>query len=167
MPSVSSASDAVRAAVAVAASFGVKSAAPAVLSDGANVIVHLRPSPVVAKVASMTPLVRPDTAAWLQRELDIASFLARRGVPVGEPSPEIPATTHAGGGGVMSFWRYLGPGGAIPDEGTIGSMLRDLHDALRGYPGAVPALAPLRDVGMFLARPETHGKPADGRRPHP
>jgi hypothetical protein len=155
MPSVSSASDAVRAAVAVAASFGVKSAAPAVLSDGANVIVHLRPSPVVAKVASMTPLVRPDTAAWLQRELDIASFLARRGVPVGEPSPEIPATTHAGGGGVMSFWRYLGPGGAIPDEGTIGSMLRDLHGALRGYPGAVPALAPLRDVGMFLARPET------------
>jgi hypothetical protein len=154
MPSVSSASDAVRAAVAVAASFGVKSAAPAVLSDGANVIVHLRPSPVVAKVASMTPLVRPDTAAWLQRELDIASFLARRGVPVGEPSPEIPATTHAGGG-------------AIPDEGTIGSMLRDLHGALRGYPGAVPALAPLRDVGMFLARPETHGKPADGRRPHP
>jgi hypothetical protein len=155
MPSISSASDAVRAAVAVAASFGVKSAAPAVLADGANVIVHLSPSPVVAKVASITPLVRPDTAAWLQRELDVASFLARCGAPVGEPSPEIPATTHAGGGGVMSFWRYLGPGGAIPDEETIGSMLRDLHGALRGYSGAVPALAPLGDVGTFLARPET------------
>ena len=154
MPLTNSA-DAVRAVVAVAASFGVNCSAPAVLSDGANVIVHLSPAPVVAKVASVTTLVRPDPAAGLQRELDVASFLARHGAPVGEPSPEIPAATHTRGGSVMSFWRYLGPGGPVADEWTIGSMLRDLHGALRGYSGAVPALAPLGDVGTFLARPET------------
>ena len=45
---------------------------PVILADGANVIVHLSPSPVVAKVAASTPAVRPDPAAWLQRELDLS-----------------------------------------------------------------------------------------------
>ena len=39
----------------------------------------------------------------------------------------------------MSFWRYVdSPGDARPDEATIGSMLRDLHAALRSYPGQAP-----------------------------
>ena len=40
-----------------------------------------------------SPPPRPksvDTAAWLQRELDVVSFLAGAGIPVLEPSPEIP-----------------------------------------------------------------------------
>ena len=127
---------AVRAAINVAAGLGVTRAEPVVLADGANVIVHLPPSPVVAKVAASTTQVRPDTAAWLQRELDVASFLAREGIPVLEPSPEIPATTYRGDGHVMSFWRYLRSAtDARPSEATVGSMLRDLHAALRSYPG--------------------------------
>ncbi len=47
------------------------------------------------------------------------------------------------------------PGDALPDEATIGSMLRDLHAALRGYPGQAPVLAPLGDIPAFLARPHT------------
>lgn len=122
---------AVRAAVAAAARLGVACEDPAVLADGANVIVHLRPSPVVAKVAASTPAVRPDVAAWLQRELDVAVFLTRAGLPVAPPAPDLPATVQRGEGQVMSFWTYLGPsGGERPDEGTIGSMLRDLHAAL-------------------------------------
>ena len=141
------------AAVAVAAGFGVTSLEPVILSDGANVIVHLSPSPVVAKVAATTMLVRPDAAAWLQRELDVASFLARENAAVLAPSPEIPATTHTTGGHVMSFWPYLSSsGGALPDESAIGSMLRDLHAALRAYPGALGLLTPLGDIPGFLAR---------------
>ena len=34
-------------------------------------------------------------------------------------------------------------------------MLRDLHAALRGYPGPAPVLAPLGDIPAFLARPQT------------
>ena len=146
---------AAEAAVKVAASLGVRCTDPVVLADGANVIVHLSPAPVVAKVAASTTAVR-HPAAWLQRELDVTGFLAERGAPVMVPSPEVPATVHHGDGQVMSFWRYVASSGdALPDEVTTGSMLRDLHAALRGYPGQAPVLAPLGDIPAFLARPQT------------
>ncbi len=152
---------AAEAAVKVAASLGVRCTDPVILADGANVVVHLSPAPVVAKVAASTTAVRHDVAAWLQRELDVTGFLAERGAPVVVPSPEVPATVHHGDGQVMSFWRYVDSSGdAPPDEVTTGSMLRDLHAALRGYPGQAPVLAPLRDIPAFLARPHTILTPA-------
>jgi Ser/Thr protein kinase RdoA (MazF antagonist) len=120
---------------------------------------------VVAKVAASTGAVRADGAAWLQRELDLTVFLAAAGAPVMPPSPEVPAAVCHGDGQVMSFWTYLPPPSgdrARPDEATIGSMLRDLHAVLRGYPGfpgAAPVLAPLADIPAFLARPQTHLPP--------
>lgn len=147
---------ATRAAVAVASRLGVACAEPIVLADGANVIVHLSPSPVVAKVAASTPAVRADVSAWLQRELDMAAYLARAGIPVLSPSGEVPATVHHGDGHVMSFWSYQEPSGQDPpDETTVGSMLRDLHAALRSYPDPGPFLTPLGDIPAFLARPQT------------
>jgi len=143
------------AAVKVAASLGVHATDPVILADGANVIVHLSPAPVVAKVAASTPAVRPDNAAWLQRELDVVRFLADRGVPVMAPSPEVPPVVHHGDGQVMSFWRYLSPVPGLAGEDTIGSMLRDLHAELRDYPAQLPFLAPLGDIPAFLARPQT------------
>jgi hypothetical protein len=150
------------AAVKVAASLGVHATEPVILADGANVIVHLSPAPVVAKVAASTPAVRPDNAAWLQRELDVVRFLAGRGVPVMTPSPEVPPVVHHGDGQVMSFWRYLSLVPGLAGEETIGSMLRDLHAELRGYPAQLrgylaqlPFLAPLGDIPAFLARPQT------------
>jgi hypothetical protein len=164
------------AAVKVAASLGVHSSNPVVLADGANVVVHLRPAPVVAKVAASTTAVRP-AAAWLQRELDVTRFLADRGAPVMTPSPEVPATVHHGDGQVMSFWRYLSPsggdpsssdaggggpgGGTLASEDVIGPMLCDLHAELAGYPGQLPVLAPLQDISSYLARPQTRLTPAD------
>lgn len=146
----------VRAAVTVSGRLGVASTEPTVLADGANVIVHLCPSPVVAKVPASIPAIRPDPAARLQRELDVAAFLSRAGIPVMPPASELPAAVQHGEGQVMSFWQYLEPsGGGAPGEGTIGSMLRDLHAALRGYPDALPVLAPLEDIPAFLGRPET------------
>jgi Ser/Thr protein kinase RdoA (MazF antagonist) len=164
------------AAVKVAASLGVHASDPVILANGANVIVHLSPAPVVAKVAASTPAVRPDSAAWLQRELDVVRFLADRGIPVMRPSPEVPPVVHHGDGQVMSFWRYLSPVPGLAGEETIGSMLRDLHAELRGYPAQLgdypaqlrdypaqlrgypaqlPFLAPLGDIPAFLARPQT------------
>ena len=95
------------AAVKVAVGLGIQCGDPVVLADGANVVVHLSPAPVVAKVvAASTTEVRP-AAVWLQRELDVVSYLADRGAPVMTPSPEVPATVHHGDGQVMSFWWYL------------------------------------------------------------
>jgi Ser/Thr protein kinase RdoA (MazF antagonist) len=156
---------AARAAMAAAARLGVDCAEPAVLADGANVIVHLRPSPVVAKVAATTTAVRADPARWLQRELDLAVFLTEAGAPVMAPSREVPATAHRADGHVMSFWTYLQPSGtALPDESTIGAMLRDLHGVLRSYPTTLPALPPLGDIPAFLARPQTRLSAADAAR---
>jgi len=147
---------AVRAAVKVAASLGVSSFEPVVLADGANAVVHLRPSPVVAKVAASATAVRLETDTWLQRELNVVLFLAAAGAPVMTPSPEMPAITYHGDGHVMSFWRYRrSAGGDGPQEATIGSMLRDLHATLRSYPGTLPVLAPLNDIPAFLARPQS------------
>jgi hypothetical protein len=116
---------AVSAAMIVAARLGVSCTEPVVLADGANVIVWLSPSPVVAKVAATSPEVRPDVAAWLQRELDVVLFLAGAGVPVMAPSGEVPPVVHSGDEHVMTFWTYLERSGSgLPDEVMIGSMLR-------------------------------------------
>jgi Ser/Thr protein kinase RdoA (MazF antagonist) len=45
-------------------------------------------------------------------------------------------------------------GSGLPDEAAIGSMLRELHVALRSYPGTMPILASLGDIPAFLARPK-------------
>ncbi len=150
------------AAVTAGVRLGVRCDNPVVLADGANVVVHLRPAPVVAKVAASTTAVR-DAAAWLQRELNVVQFLAARGAPVMTPSPEVPATVHHGDGQVMSFWRYLrpSPGGVLAGEDVIGPMLRDLHAELARYPGPLPVLAPLQDIPSYLARPQTTLTPAE------
>jgi Ser/Thr protein kinase RdoA (MazF antagonist) len=149
------------AAIRVADRFGVAATEPAVLADGANVIIHLRPAPVVAKVAASTPAVR-DAAAWLGREIDLAAFLGQSGIPVMTPSDEVPATVHHEDGHVMSFWTYLERSGTEPPSApVIGSMLRDLHAALRSYPASLPVLSPLDDIPVFLARPQTQLDAAD------
>ena len=106
---------AARAAVSAAAGLGVPCDEPSVLADGANVVVHLRPSPVVAKVAATTAAVRADPAAWLQRELDLAVFLTAAGAPVMVPSPEVPATS--------------------PPRGRARDVVLDLPEAGRHRPG--------------------------------
>jgi Ser/Thr protein kinase RdoA (MazF antagonist) len=144
---------AARAAVSAAAALGVTGVEPAILADGANVIVHLTPSPLVAKVPASTTAVRPGIDGWLAKELDLARFLTAAGAPVMAPSAEVPATVHHADGHAMSFWTYLKPADAgPPDEATIGSLVRDLHAALRDYPTPLPPLAPLADIPAFLAR---------------
>ena len=156
MLATSFAADAVLAAVSAAAALGVTGVEPAILADGANVIVHLAPSPLVAKVPASTAAVRPGIEAWLGRELDLAVFLTAAGAPVMAPSAEVPAKVHHAGGRAMSFWTYLRPSDAgPPDEATIGSMLRDLHAVLRTYPARLPPLGPLADIPVFLARRQT------------
>ncbi|MHB1594553.1 MAG: phosphotransferase [Streptosporangiaceae bacterium] len=147
---------AVRAAVAVAGRIGLPGADPVVLADGANVIIWLSPSSVVAKVAASTAVIRPDVAGSLQRELDVARFLAAAGAPVLAPASRVPAVIHRHRGQVMSFWQYAGHSdGPPPGEETIGAMLRDLHLVLRDYPAPLPVLTPLDDIPAFLARPRT------------
>ncbi|GDY33317.1 phosphotransferase enzyme family protein [Gandjariella thermophila] len=140
------------AAVAVARRLGLRDVEPEVLKDSSNLLVRLRPAPVVARVATTTALVRSDVAAWLDRELAVARYLQGRGAPVAPPSADLPPGPHRHDGLEMSFWTHLPHDPArMPAPEDVGRLLADLHHALRGYPGELPGHAPLDDVDATLA----------------
>ncbi len=147
-------SRAIAAAVAVAGQFGLKDIQPLLLRDGSNALVHLAPYPVMARVATTTGLVRRPAANWLQRDLDVASYLHQAGFPVVHPATELPAGPHVwrptGGSDddalALTFWRFVvhDPGLEVPLE-TACASLRELHRALRGFPGRVPYMGVVLD----------------------
>ena len=65
---------AVAAAVAVATEQGLRVADAVPVGTGSNVIVHLRPSPIVARVMCGTVVLHPDPRAWLTREIASGRF---------------------------------------------------------------------------------------------
>ena len=99
---------ALAAAVAVARGFGLRVEDPVILRDQLNVLVHLRPAPVVARVAGTITRARQSTA-WQERELSVAAHLTRAGAPVVAPSAELPPGPHVHDGRVLSFWEYASP----------------------------------------------------------
>jgi len=127
----------VRAAVAVAADLGIPCTDPVVLHSGSNVVVHLRPSPVVARVASRTALIRPGVVAWLQRDVDVARHVAARGVA---------ATVPIGVEGSVALWRFEPHSTAVPSPSAVGLALASLHAALASYPGPLPTAGPVDDL---------------------
>ncbi|MFL6259037.1 MAG: phosphotransferase family protein [Thermoanaerobaculia bacterium] len=156
---------ALAAAVAVARAHGVRSTDPAILAARSNLIVHLRPAPVVARVASATAILRPDVREWFGREVAVAGFLAGQGVGVVPPSEEIPPGPHERDGLILSFWRLVQ---ADPERQTsvaeAARSLQEMHRALRNFPGELPYLAsPLGEVPRLLDRIERLGDlaPAD------
>jgi hypothetical protein len=70
------------AARAVAGEHGVSCEEAEVLSAGSNVLVHLRPSPVVARVMTGTVVLHDDPERWLSREVGVTEFLAPTGLAV-------------------------------------------------------------------------------------
>ncbi len=138
------------AAVAVAARHGLHSPDPVILRDQLNVLIHLRPAPVVARVAGTIRHVRRGSD-WLERELAIAAHLADKGAPAGAPSRELPPGPHEYDGRLLSFWEYIAPG-EPPDAEAAGAALRDCHEALRDYPGTLPLLGTLTEAEALLAR---------------
>lgn len=150
---------AVSAATAIATAHGVRVDDPEVLAQGYAVRVHLRPAPVVARVSTITAVLRAPIEPWLARELDVAAFLAARGAPVVPPSDVLPPGPHHHDGLCVSFWRYVQPASdAVPDAPVAGRMLAELHAALRDYPGEMPVLAPpLNDIPRGLDRLERAG----------
>jgi hypothetical protein len=98
---------AVAAARAVGAAHGVGCDDARALQDGINVVVHLAPAPVVARVATLTRLLRPDVARHLGREVAVAGALAAAGAPVVPPSDLLPPGPHEHDGTVLSFWTYV------------------------------------------------------------
>jgi hypothetical protein len=128
-----------------------------VLSDSSNVLVHLAPAPVVARIATTTALIRPEPRDWLAREIDVAGFLASRRAPVVTPSDELPPGPHERDGLFLTFWRFVEQEARrAPEVTEVAAELTDLHRLLREYPGELPVLDPaLDEVDRGLAYLET------------
>ncbi|MEV6609826.1 phosphotransferase [Kutzneria sp. NPDC051319] len=142
---------AIRAAVSFAAAHGIRASEPTVLKNGSNVLVHLRPSPVVVRVAGTTGLVRRPVADWFARELSIVDHLIGQGVPVVSPSAELPRGPVVHDGETMTFWTYVAhdPGVAIKPT-DFAAALADLHQALADCSAPLPTAGPLDDVLLGL-----------------
>jgi hypothetical protein len=106
-----------------------------VLDDGMNVVVHLQPAPVVARVTRVLHLVRPVTA--LAGGVGLAEHLAARAVA---PCDVIDPGPHTEGGRYVTFWTYTPGAEALPSE--AGAALRALHDSAVSYRGPLRSFDP-------------------------
>ncbi|MGW6455742.1 aminoglycoside phosphotransferase family protein [Streptomyces sp. NPDC055078] len=129
---------AVEAAVAAGRGLGLTVTDPTVLHDVFSVVVHLAPSPVVARIPTVLP--RPDDLASIahrqQDELDVTRWLADQGIPVIAPSPLVPREPVRHDGFSMTFWPFVEEArDKEPDYVANAESVADLHAALRAYPG--------------------------------
>ncbi|GAB3811995.1 phosphotransferase [Kribbella italica] len=141
---------AVAAAAAAGRELGLRVTDPTVLYDVFSVVVHLKPSPVVARVPKVLPasLLEPAAAgARQQRELELAQWVSDRDQLVVRPSPLVPLRSVQRDGLSMSFWEYVEHDrSAEPDyvQGLVRAA--ELHQLLEDYPGDLPWLAPVTNV---------------------
>lgn len=141
---------ATRAAEAVAREQGLAFEEAAVLGDGSNVVVWLRPTRTVARVATTTAAVRPGNA-WLRRELAIVRHLTGKRAPSAAPATEIDPGPHEHAGLALAFLEYIDVLDGEPvDPRAAGRALRQCHAALGDFPGELPAFPVLSEIRRVL-----------------
>jgi Ser/Thr protein kinase RdoA (MazF antagonist) len=125
---------ALAAAVAVARELDLDVGQPRILANDQNLLVHLSPAPVVARVATRIAWSRPDPAAWLAREVAVASHAAANGGPVVPPTSQADPGPHRRDGYAMTLWTYVDSDGELASEPEVGEALGQLHVSLRDFP---------------------------------
>lgn len=121
---------------------------PRILRDATNVLVHLAPAPVVARVPLTFTRLRPRT--WFEQELGLAVFLAAAGAPVVPPSDEVDPEPVERGGLLVTFWKHVDHDPARFDPEAAGRSLRALHRALAAYEEPLPSFDRLDEIDRLL-----------------
>ncbi|OUL35381.1 aminoglycoside phosphotransferase family protein [Nostoc sp. 106C] len=129
----------------------IKFDAAIVLADHSNLLVHLRPTSVVARVATMTGTVRKGDT-WLKREIAIASHLTAAGAPVIPPSRVVSPGPYHHNGLVLSFWEFVQELDEPVDPTTAGKALRECHEALVDFDGELPVLDALSESEQIFSQ---------------
>jgi GNAT superfamily N-acetyltransferase len=126
------------AAVEAAGRWGLDASEARVVSDWNDTVVHLAPSPVVARVR--TTWIGGDPQESLEAEVRIAAEVFSRGGPVVPPTSVPPPGPHDVDGLALTFWEHVEqlPGAVEPRE--AGRALRSLHDALAPLVDSLPPL---------------------------
>jgi Phosphotransferase enzyme family len=142
---------ALAAAQAVAREHGVACDEAVRIAAGSNVLVHLKPAPVVARVMTGTAVLHDDADQWLAREVAVGAFLAERADLAVPPSEILPPGPHERDGLWMTLWKFVPHDERAPPPGPreLGCSLRRLHAALADFPGD---LAPLSEIRDWLER---------------
>jgi hypothetical protein len=152
-------SRAVAAASAVAAGCGIEPEGAVVIHSGSNVLVHLRPAPIVARVMTGTVALHGDPRTWLAREISVLEFLAPSGLAV-SPSRLMPPGPHCRDGLWMTFTEWVPDVEPPPERGSaihadearsLGRALKRLHEQLRLFDGELGGFPELyADVERLL-----------------
>jgi hypothetical protein len=149
---------ALAAACAIATDNDVPCVQAAVIHSRSNVLVHLRPSPVVARVMTGTVVLHDDPLRWLTREVAVLTFLAPSALAVA-PSSLIAPGPYQSDGLWMTFWEcveHQDRTGRRGDAERLGRALRDPHDELSAFSGD---LADLADLQRDIERLHRHLRP--------
>jgi hypothetical protein len=136
---------ALEAACEVAVDRGLPCGDALVVYSGSNVLVHLLPSPVVARVMTGTVALHEDPEAWLGREVAIANHLAPTGLTV-PPSSMIAPGPYCSDGLWMTFAAWVEQSGRTEadDAEGLGLALRLLHEALSDFDGPLGTMLDLQ-----------------------
>ncbi len=136
---------ALAAATGLAASLGLQADDATVIRDGWNLLVWLRPAPVVARVQTRTAPIRAQHR--VDGSIQFASFLATAGVPVTPPTAEVAPGPHRRNGYTITLWeRFEVTGSGWEDPAAAGRGLRMIHDAGREYDAPYAGRTPLEEV---------------------
>jgi hypothetical protein len=138
---------ALTAAGTVAAAHGLSADEAVVVYSESNVLVHLRPAPVLARVMTGTVALHSDPQRWLKREISVLEFLDPTGLAV-SPSRLIAPGPHHCDGLWMTFTEWAAEADLatdLDDAHGLGRTLRNLHDELRPFEGELGDLGELRE----------------------
>jgi hypothetical protein len=138
----------VRAAVEVARAQGMRVTEPRVVRDRTNVLVHLYPAPVVARVPMTLARLRPPE--WFAQEVELAAFLSGAGAPVAPPTTDVDPGPHMRDGFLVSLWQLVDHDDSRFDAAGAGAALGSLHAVLAAYRGKLPTCERLDEVGRVL-----------------
>lgn len=121
---------------------GLTEITPIELSNGGNLIIHLAPYPIVARIA--TVISKEDTEysyRILDRELRITRHLQSKGVPVLLPTDLSDAGPYDVGGTWMTFWEYVPPIKLqSPSPSEVIELVNGLSVALKDFYDELPVL---------------------------
>jgi len=141
---------ALRAVAAVADRLGLKAVDAVVIHSGMNEIVHLAPHPIVARVMGETARVRDGSR--LAESLDVAHYMARRGVPITPLATLVDPGPHESDGVYMTLWEHLEmAGGGLGDPSDAGQALKALHEAGADCPVPVSGHTPTTEIRKLAA----------------